>query len=73
MIWNFFTLAGLLLASGIFALVHALRLSGVAGGIPILARTAAAPLERAFREEPVQTFVWQVQVARHWQPPFRRH
>ena len=73
MLWNLFTLTGLMLGFGIFALVHALRLAGVEDGIPILARSADAPLDRAFREEPVQTFMWQVQVARYWQPPFRRH
>jgi len=73
MLWNLFILTGLTLAFGIFALVHALRLAGVEDGIPILAPSSDAPLDLAFREEPVQTFMWQVQVARYWQPPFRRH
>lgn len=72
MLWNLLVLTGLTLAFGIFALAYALRLAGVEDGIPIRASTADAPLDRAFREEPVQTFMWQVQVARYWQPPFRR-
>ena len=73
MLWNLFTFTGLVLASGILALVYALRLAGVEDGIPITAPLPDAPLDRAFRDEPVQTFMWQVQVARYWQPPFRRH
>jgi len=72
MIWNLLTLTGLLLAFGIFALVYALRVAGLEDGSPIIVPAASDPLDRAFREEPVQTFMWQVQVARYWQPPFRR-
>jgi hypothetical protein len=27
-------------------------------------------MDEAWQTEPVQTFMWQVQVARYWQPPF---
>lgn len=71
--WNLLALLALLLASGTAALVYALRLAGVEDGSPLNAPAPEAPLDHAWREAPVQTFMWQVQVARYWQPPFRRH
>ncbi|SFV27005.1 hypothetical protein SAMN05216456_0174 [Devosia crocina] len=72
MLWNLLVFTTLVMALGIAALVYALRLAGVEDGIPLKAPVSDAPLDRAFREEPVQTFMWQVQVARYWKPPFRR-
>ena len=73
MSWNLLAVLAFLLASGTCALVYALRLAGVEDGNPLNAPAPDGPLDHAWRKEPVQTFMWQVQVARYWQPPFRRH
>jgi hypothetical protein len=72
MSWNLLALLALVLASGTCALVYALRLAGVEDGSPLNAPALDTRIDSAWREEPVQTFMWQVQVARYWQPPFRR-
>lgn len=73
MSWNLLALLALLLASGTCALVYALRLAGVEDGTPLNAPKPDTSIDHAWREEPVQTFIGQVQVARYWQPPFRRN
>lgn len=65
-------LLAVIAAAGIFALVSALRLAGVEDGSPLNAQAPDDLADTAWREEPIQTFMWQVQVARYWQPPFRR-
>lgn len=72
MSWTLLILLSLVLVSGTTALVYALRLAGVEDGSPLNAPVPDQRPERAWREEPVQTFMFQVQVARYWQPPFRR-
>lgn len=72
MAWNLLFIFALLIASGTCALVYALRLAGVEDGSPLNAPDPDKMLDRGWREAPVQTFLWQVQVARYWQPPFRR-
>lgn len=69
---NLLVLLALLFASGTFALVYALRLAGVEDGSPLNVPAPDLPVDDAWREEPIATFMWQVQVARYWQPPFRR-
>ncbi|MBO9589967.1 hypothetical protein [Devosia sp.] len=72
MSWNILVLLALVLAAGTAALVYALRLAGVEDGSPLNAPAPYIRPDQAWREEPIQTFMWQVQVARYWQPPFRR-
>ncbi len=69
---NLLVLLALLLASGTFALVYVLRLAGVEDGSPLNAPTPDNRVDNAWREAPIETFMWQVQVPRYWQPPFRR-
>lgn len=73
MSWNVVVLLALVVAAGTSALVYALRMAGVEDGSPLNVPVPEALPDRAWREEPIQTFMWQVQVARYWQPPFRRH
>jgi hypothetical protein len=70
MSWNILALLLVLAASGILSLVFALRLAGVEDGSPLNAPSPADPMDEAWQTEPVQTFMWQGQVARYWQPPF---
>ena len=72
MSWMLLILPALVLVSGMAGLVYALRLAGVEDGSPLNAPALDQKPERAWREAPLQTFLWQVQVARYWQPPFRR-
>jgi hypothetical protein len=72
MFWNLLALAVLSAATGICVITWTLRLAGVEDGTPIRMPPPEAPLDRVWHEQPVQTFVLQVQVARYWQPPFRR-
>jgi len=72
MSWNLLVLLALVFAAGTSALVYALRLAGVEDGSPLNAPAPEDLADQAWREEPIQTFMWQVQVARYWQPPFRR-
>lgn len=72
MSWNLLILLSLVLVSGTGALVYALRLAGVEDGSPLNVPAPDDLADTAWREEPIQTFMWQVQVARYWQPPFRR-
>lgn len=72
MSWNLLILLALVVAGGTAALVYALRLAGVEDGSPIDAPAPENLGDQAWREEPIQTFMQQVQVARYWQPPFRR-
>lgn len=65
-------LLAVVLAAGMCALVYALRLAGVEDGSPLNAPVPDNLADATWREEPIQTFMWQVQVARYWQPPFRR-
>ena len=71
--WNLLALLVLSLASGMCAVIFGLRLAGVEDGSPLNAPTPENGIDQAWREAPLQTFMWQVQVARYWQPPFRRH
>jgi len=71
--WNFFVLTALCLLSGYHALKQALNASGIAPDRPRRPVAAArTKSERAWRDQPVQTFLWQLQAARYSQPPFRR-
>lgn len=72
MSWNVLIMLALVFAAGVSALVYALRLAGVEDGSPLNALAPETLPDRAWREEPIQTFMWQVQVARYWQPPFRQ-
>lgn len=62
----------LTLAACVYAVTYALRLAGVEDGTPLTAPVPDNLADGAWREQPIQTFMWQVQVARYWQPPFRR-
>lgn len=73
MSWNLLVLFALLFVSGTAALVFGLRLAGVEDGSPLNAPAPDDEVDRAWREAPLRTFLWQVQVARYWQPPFGRH
>lgn len=73
MAWNLLVLFAFLFAAGTAALVFGLRLAGVEDGSPLNAPAPDQAVDQAWREAPLQTFMWQVQVARYWQPPFRRH
>lgn len=72
MSWNLLASLALVVVVGTLVLVYALRLAGVEDGSPLNAPAPDDPAGTAWREEPIQTFMWQVQVARYWQPPFRR-
>lgn len=71
--WNFFPVAALFVVSGLYAVKRALNASDHAPETPRRPiASARTPGERAWREQPVQTFMWQLQAARYSQPPFRR-
>jgi len=72
MSWNLLFIFALLVTSGTCALVYALRLAGVEDGTPLNAPAPDTLKDHGWQEAPVQTLMWQVQVARYWQPPFRR-
>lgn len=71
--WNLFSVVVLFVVTGLCAVRRALKASARAPDrerSPVA--SARTPGERAWREQPVQTFVWQLQAARYRQPPFRR-
>lgn len=72
MIWNLLVLVTLCAATGICVLAWTLRMAGAEDGTPIRMPVPEKSLDHSWHEQPVQTFVLQVQVARYWQPPFRR-
>ena len=72
MIWNLLLLTTLVAGTGICVITWTLRLAGVEDGTPIKMPIPEKSLVSSWQEQPVQTFVLQVQVARYWQPPFRR-
>jgi len=60
-------------SQGAYLQLIAILMAGVEDGSPLNVPVPESLPDRAWREEPIQTFMWQVQVARYWQPPFRRH
>lgn len=73
MSWILSPFAALSVALGAIGLRQALRAPGEqpeAGVMP--AAPARTQGERAWRDQPVQTFLWQLQAARYRQPPFHR-
>lgn len=73
MSWNFLPFSALLALSGVYLVGRALGASGTQPEetqVPV--EPAKTTGERAWRDAPLQTFMWQVQAARHSEPPFSR-
>ncbi|MCW5722077.1 MAG: hypothetical protein KIS86_13130 [Devosia sp.] len=73
MTWIFSPFAALSVALAAYGLNRALRGPGLQPEMSAIPLAPARTLgERAWRDEPVQTFVWQLQAARYSEPPFSR-
>lgn len=73
MTWNLLPFTALVAASGLYLVRRALKASGTQPEAPKAPIAPARTMgERAWRDEPLQTFMWQLQAARYSEPPFSR-